>query len=64
MNRRRPTKPNLPSAPKPSELLTNRVTPNLIFSSLLDPAIAHCINQNELVPSELLLKHQICDTPI
>ena len=25
--------------------------PNLVFSSLPDPAIAHCINQNELVPS-------------
>ena len=31
---------------------------NLVFSSLLDPAIAHCINQNELVPSELFSKHQ------
>ena len=58
MNRRRPSKPNLPSAPKPSELLINRVASNLIFSSLLDPAIAHCINQNELVPSELLPKYQ------
>ena len=32
--------------------------PNLVFSSLLDPAIAHCINQNELVTSKLLPKHQ------
>ena len=31
---------------------------NLVFSSLSDPAIAHCINQNELVPSKLLPKHQ------
>ena len=32
--------------------------PNLVFSSLSDPTIAHCINQNELVPFELLPKHQ------
>ena len=32
--------------------------PNLVFSSLPNPAIAHCINQNELVPSELLPKYQ------
>ena len=38
--------------------------PNLVFSSLLDPAIAHCINQNELVPSKLLSKHQITSSQI
>ena len=32
--------------------------PNLVFSNLLDLAIAHCIKQNELVHSELLPKHQ------
>ena len=32
--------------------------PNIIFSSLPNPAIAHCINQNELVSSELLPKYQ------
>ena len=31
---------------------------NLIFFGLPDPAIAHYISQNELVPSELLSKHQ------
>ena len=34
------------------------VMPNLVLFNLLDPAIAHCINQNELVPFELLPKHQ------
>ena len=32
--------------------------PNLFFSSLSDPTIAYCINQNELVISELLPKYQ------
>ena len=32
--------------------------PNLVFSSLPNPAISHCINQNELVHSKLLPKHQ------
>ena len=31
---------------------------NLVFFSLSDPTIAHCINQIELVPSELFPKHQ------
>ena len=31
---------------------------NLVFSNLPNPAIALCINQNELVLSELLPKHQ------
>ena len=31
---------------------------NLVFSSLLDPAITYYINQNELVPFKLLPKHQ------
>ena len=37
---------------------SNKVTPNLVFFSLPDLAIAHCINQNELVPSKLLPKHK------
>ena len=42
----------------PPSFLLNRVTPNLVFSSLPDPTITYCINQNELVPFELLPKHQ------
>ena len=38
--------------------------PNLVFSSLPDPAIAHCINQNELVSSELLPKYQNASSQI
>ena len=43
---------------------SNRVTLNLVFFSLSDPTIAYCINQNELVPSELLPKHQITSSQI
>ena len=57
MNNKRPFKPNLPSVPKPFKLLAlTRLCQTFVFSSLPDPAIAHCINKNELVPSELLPK--------
>ena len=57
MNNRRPSKPNLPSVPKPSKLLTpTRLRQTFVFFSLLDSTITHSINQYELVPSELLPK--------
>ena len=60
MNSRRPSKPNVPNAPKPSKLLAlTRLRRTFVFSSLLDPVITHYINQNELVPFELLPKHEI-----
>ena len=34
------------------------ITQNLVFSSLPDPAIAHCINQIEVISSKLLPKHK------
>ena len=53
MNSRRPSKPNLPSAPKPSKLLApTRLS--LIVCSLASriPQYAHCINQvNWLSPN-------------
>ena len=41
MSSRRPSKPNLPSVPKPSKILAPmRLRPTFVFSSLLDPAIS------------------------
>ena len=52
MNSRRPSKPNLPSVPKPSKLLAPMsLCRTFVFSSLLNSAIAHGINQYQLVPS-------------
>ena len=45
MNNKRPSKPNLPSVPKPSKLRRT-----YFFFSLLDSAIAHSINQYEIGP--------------
>ena len=60
MNKRRPSKPNLPSVPKPSKLLTpTRLRRTFVFFSLPDSAITHSISQYQLVPSKLLPKHQI-----
>ena len=57
MNSRRPSKPNLPNVPKPSMLLApTRLCRTFVFSSLLNSAIAHSINQYQLAPSELLPK--------
>ena len=51
MKSRRPSKPNLPSVPKPSKLLApTRLRRTFVFSSLLDSAIAHSINQYEIGP--------------
>ena len=52
MNSNRPSKPNLPDAPKPSKLLAPTGL-RLILSSLSYriPQLAHCIKQNELVLS-------------
>ena len=51
MNSNRPSKSNLSDAPKPSKLLTPTEL-RLILSSLAYQILqlAHCINQNELVP--------------
>ena len=41
MNSRRPSKPNLPSTPKPSKLLApTRLRRTFVFSSILDSAIS------------------------
>ncbi|KAK4572205.1 hypothetical protein RGQ29_030580 [Quercus rubra] len=57
MNSRRPSKPNLPSVPKPSKLLTpTRLRQTFVFSSLPDSAITYSINQYQLVLSKLLPK--------
>ena len=46
MNSRKPSKPNLPSVPKPSKLLAlTKLRGTFVFSSLPNPAIAHSINQ-------------------
>ena len=51
MNSRRPSKPNLPSVPKPPKLLApTRLRRIFVFFSLLDSAIAHSINQYEIGP--------------
>ena len=46
MNSKRPSKPNLPNAPKPSKLLAPTGL-HLTLSSLASriPQLAHCINQ-------------------
>ena len=52
MNSKRPSKPNLPSVPKPSKFLApTRLRRIFVFFSLPDSAIAHCINQYQLVLS-------------
>ena len=57
MNSRRPSKPNLPSVPKPSKFFAlTRLRRTFVFFSLPDSAITHNINQCELVPSQLLPK--------
>ena len=57
MNSRKPSKPNLPSVPKPSKLLApTRLHQTFVFSSLLDFTIAHSINQYQLIPFKLLPK--------
>ena len=52
MNSNRPSKPNLPNAPKPSKLLAptrlHQTVSSLVFQI---PQLAHCINQYELVLS-------------
>ena len=52
MNSNRPSKPNLPNAPKPSKLLAptrlHQTVSSIIFQI---PQLAHCINQYELVLS-------------
>ena len=51
MNSNRPSKPNLPSIPKPSKFLAlTRLCRTFVFSSLSDSAIAHSINQYEIGP--------------
>ena len=65
MSSRRPSKPNLPSVPKPSKLLApTRLHRTFVFFNLPDSAITHSINQYQLVPSELLPKHQIASSQI
>ena len=52
MNSRRPSKPNLPSVPKPFKLLApTRLRRTFVFFSLPNSAITHSINQYQLVPS-------------
>ena len=51
MNSRRPSKPNLPSVPKPYMLLLQRgCAKTYFFFSLPDSAINHSINQYEISP--------------
>ena len=51
MNSRRPSKPNLPSVPKPSKLLApTRLRRTFVFFSLPDSAIVYSINQYEIGP--------------
>ena len=51
MNSRRPSKPNLPSVPKPYMLLLQRgCAKTYFFFSLPDSAINHSINQYEIGP--------------
>ena len=52
MNNRRPSKFNLPSVPKSFKLLApTRLRRTFVFFSLPDSAIAHNINQYQLVHS-------------
>ena len=49
MNSRKPSKTNLPNVSKPSKLLTpTRLRRTFVFSSLLNSAIVHSINQYQL----------------
>ena len=65
MNSRRSSKPNLPNVPKPSKLLAPmRLRRTFVFSNLPDSAMAHSINQYQLVPSYLLLKYQTASSHI
>ena len=51
MNNNRPSKPNLPSVPKPSKLLAlTRLRWTFVFSSLPASVIAHSFNQYEIGP--------------
>ena len=51
MNSRRPSKPNLPSIPKPSKLLLQRGYAELISSlTYRIPLLDHSINQYEIGP--------------
>ena len=59
MNSRRPSKPNLPSVPKPSKLLApTRLRRTFVFFSLPDSAITHSINQYEWSLPNCFPKHQ------
>ena len=65
MNNRRSSKPKPPSVPKPSKFLApTKLRRIFIFFSLPNSAIAHSINQYQLVPSYLLPKHQITSSQI
>ena len=60
MNSRRPSKPNLPSAPKPSKLLApTGLCRTLSSLAYWIPQLVHCINQYQLVLFKLLPKHRI-----
>ena len=51
-NSNRPSKPNLPNAPKPSKLLApTRLCQTVSSLAFRIPQLAHCINQYELVLS-------------
>ena len=51
MNSKRPSKPNLPSVPKPSKLLAlTRLRRTFVFFSLPDSATDHSIDQYETNP--------------
>ena len=51
MDSNRPSKPNLPSAPKPSKFLApTRLRRTFFFSSFPDSAINHSITQYEIGP--------------
>ena len=50
MNNRRPSKPNLPSVPKPTTPTPTRLRWTYFFFSLSDSTIAHTINQYEISP--------------
>ena len=51
MNSNRPSKPNLPSVPKPSKFLgPTRLRRTYFFFSLPDSATSHSINQYEIGP--------------
>ena len=52
MNSNRPSKPNLPSAPKPSKLLApTKLCQTVSSLAYWISQLVHCINQNELVLS-------------